>query len=359
MAIAASDTLRALAPEVVELTLVQAASRATLAPSIHNTQPWRFVVQDGRLELYADPRRSVPVIDPSGRQRAISCGAALFGARLALAAAQFDVVTTLLPDPATPDLLARVAVVGVHDSADEAALRLDAAADARHSNRRQFDPGPIPGDVLEALTHAADIEGAWLQPVRDLDDRITVATLTQRAEARQNADPAYHAELLAWTGNEAHRGDGVPAAVVPHRTGGAHDDIPLRDFDTRGDGELPAETRSRLDQTLFVLGTTGDGLRDWLVAGQALGRVLLELTSAGLVASILSQVAEVSSTREQLRHELRLTGRPHLLLRVGVAAPTPATPRRPLTDVVTTERTTAAADEYRVRPALDAVSARS
>ncbi len=359
MAVTGSNTFRVLAPDVVKSALVDAASRATLAPSIHNTQPWRFVVRSGRLDLYADPQRSVPVIDPSGRQRAISCGAALFGARVALAAAQFDVVTTLLPDPATPDLLASIAAVGVPDSADALALRLNAAADARHSNRRQFDPGPIPRDILEALTHAADIEGAWLQPVRDLDDRVTVATLSQRAQAMQNADPAYHAELQAWTGNEADRGDGVPAAVIPHTTGAAHDDIPIRDFDTRGDGELPAETRSRLDQTLLVLGTAGDALRDWLVAGQALDRVLLELTSAGFVASILSQVAEVSSTREQLRHELRLSGHPHLLLRVGVAAPTSATPRRPLTDVITTDRAAAAQDHRPTRPASDTASARS
>ena len=327
----------ALNSDSVEQALYQAAARATLAPSIHNTQPWRFVLRPGRLDVYADSQRRAPVIDPTGRQLAISCGAALFGARAALAAGQLDAVTTLLPEPAEPDLLASITVVGMTPSPDENARRLDAVADARHSNRRQFSPDPVPDDVVDTLTHAAEVEGAWLHPIRDLDDRVTVATLSQRADALQNSDPAYLAELRAWTSDDPGRHDGVPAAAVPHATGAAHDDIPIRDFDTYGAGALPTETRSSIAQTLLVLGTAGDSMRDWLIAGQALGRVLLELTSAGFVASILSQVVEAPSTRQLLRHELRLAGRPQLLLRVGTAAPTPATLRLLLTDVITTD----------------------
>lgn len=328
-----------LAADAVQQALYQAAARATLAPSIHNTQPWRFVVRPARLDVCADPRRRAPVVDPVGRQLTISCGAALFGVRAALAAAQLATLTTLLPDPGEPDLLAAITVGAGADAAgaDADARRLDAAAEARHSNRRQFGADPVPDDLVDTLTRAAEAEGAWLHPVRDLPDRVAVAMLSQRADALQNADQGYRAELRAWTTDDPDRRDGVPAAAVPHTTGAAHDDIPIRDFDTHGDGALPADTRSRLTQTLLVLGTGGDGRRDWLAAGQALGRVLLELTSAGFVASILSQVAEEPSTRQQLRQELRLTGQLHLLLRVGVAEPTAPTPRRPLTDVITTD----------------------
>jgi hypothetical protein len=327
-----------LTPDAVEQALRAAAARATLAPSIHNTQPWQFVVGSAgtaRLDLYADASRRVPAIDPTGRQLAISCGAALFGARAALAAAGLDAVTTLLPNPGEPELLASITIAGQTGVIADVAHRLDQAADARHSNRRRFSPGLIPDGVIDPITHAAEVEGAWLHQVRDLDDRVAVATLTQRAEALQEADPAYRAELRFWTNDAPGRTDGIPSGVIPHITGAAHDDVPIRDFDTRGAGQLPAETESSLDQTLLVLGTAGDSRRDWLVAGQALGRTLLELTSAGYVASIFSQVAEIPATREQLRHDLRLTGHPHLLLRAGVAAATPATPRRPLIDVIT------------------------
>jgi nitroreductase len=323
-----------VADELVAAVLRRAAGRATLAPSIHNTQPWRFVLGPDRLDLYADSTRRVPAIDPTGRQLAISCGAALFGARAALAGSGYATVSTLLPDSADADLLASIVVVPSAAPVDGEAARLDNAAELRHSNRRQFGPELIPDAILDTLVRAAAAEGAWLQPVRELDDRVTVATLTQRAEAMQIADPAYRAELAAWTTDDPQRLDGVPVDAIQHVTDAAQDDIPIRDFDTRGEGELPADTHSRLDQTIMVLGTAGDSRNDWLVAGQALERILLELTRAGLQASILSQVTENTITREQLRHELRLVGNVQLLLRAGVAEPTPATPRRRMTDVL-------------------------
>jgi hypothetical protein len=325
---------RATRGDSVEAALRDAAGRATLAPSIHNTQPWRFVVGAGRLDLYADLSRAVPAIDPTGRQLTISCGAALFGARVALAAAGFDAITTMLPNQADPTLLASLIVSRSTTAFEETAARLDAAAEDRHSNRRQFGPELVPESTLDVLTHAAQIEGAWLQQVHYLEDRVTVATLTQRAEVVQVADPKYAAELARWTTEDPDRLDGIPLYAVPRVTAAAQDDIPIRDFDTYGTGQLPEATHSRLDQSMLVLGTMGDGRRDWLIAGQALGRVLLELTSAGFQATILSQVTEVALTRAQLRQELRLDGPVQLLLRAGIAPPTAATPRRPLSDVI-------------------------
>ena len=57
---------------------------AVWAPSVHNSQPWRFAVRRGEISLYADPDRRLAVADPDGREMLISCGAALFNARLAL-----------------------------------------------------------------------------------------------------------------------------------------------------------------------------------------------------------------------------------------------------------------------------------
>ncbi|MEO8887844.1 MAG: hypothetical protein ABI429_00895 [Jatrophihabitantaceae bacterium] len=250
---------------------------------------------------------------------------------------QFDAVTTLLPDATDTDLLASIAVVGRTASPDEDAHRLDAAADRRHSNRRHFADSAVPPPVMGRLTRAAAVEGTWLQTLHELDDRVVLATLSQRADTAQKADPAYLAELLAWTTDDPSRLDGVPASAVPDASGPAHDDIPIRDFDARGDGELPTETRSSIDQTLVILGTAMDRTRDWLMTGQALGHILLEATSAGFVASIVSQVLEDPDTRELLRQQLHLTGNPQLVLRLGRAEPTPATLRRQLADVISTD----------------------
>ena len=79
---------------------------AVWAPSVHNTQPWRFVAHDDVIELWDDPARGLPVLDPVGRARLISCGAALALAEVAAAGLGVSTRTSLLPDAAAPDHLA-------------------------------------------------------------------------------------------------------------------------------------------------------------------------------------------------------------------------------------------------------------
>jgi hypothetical protein len=130
----------------------------------------------------------------------------------------------------------------------------------------------------------------------------------------------------------------VPAFAVPHVDAGAEDDIPIRDFDTRGTGWLPTRTRSSMNQCLLLLGAPGDGDRAWLTSGEALERILLEVTRAGFSASPLTQAIEVTYTNELLRQQLNLSMHPHVLLRVGHAPETPQTRRRRLVDVITYNR---------------------
>ncbi len=204
----------------------------------------------------------------------------------------------------------------------------------RHTNRRQFAPEPVAGEVVDTLVSVAAAEGARLQPIQDEGQLVTTAVLSQRADAIQNADPAYRAELRAWTTDSPERKDGVPAEVVPRTGPVSYDDIPIRDFDTSGHGGLPAGTNSSLEQCLLVLSSVSDNALAWLRAGEGLQRALLELTREGYVAGILSQVAEVPAVRAQLRAELRMTDYPHMLLRVGRAPMTPPTRRRRLVDVL-------------------------
>jgi len=166
------------------------------------------------------------------------------------------------------------------------------------------------------------------------EDRIAVATLSQKADEIENADPAYRAELRAWTSDDPSRSDGVPSYAVPHVDGAAQDDVPIRDFDTRGTGELPAATHSRLDQCLVLIGSVEDNPMAWLRTGEALERVLLEITRHGYTASFFTQVIEVTRTNVLLRQELRLRMHPHVLLRIGRAQGTPMTRRRRLVDVL-------------------------
>lgn len=316
--------------------LRRAAVRATLAPSVHNTQPWRlYLSKDGRLDIYVDRSRRLPVLDLTSRQMLISCGCAVMNARVSLAGSGVGVEVSRGRRPLHEDLMASLSAADEPIDPDLAAL--DQVLPLRQTNRRQFYDESVPDDVLAGLEMAAAAEAARLHVVRDPAQRVAIADLSQRADAIENLNPAYRAELRAWTSDDPDRGDGVSLKAVPHVGGGSRDEVPLRDFDTRGAGFLPPQTHPSPQQTLVLLCTAGDSPADWMRAGEALERVWLEITRRGYSASLLTQVTEVASARSELRHELKMTLYPHVLLRIGRAPVTPTARRRRLIDVLVDE----------------------
>src|SRR4051794_31006745 len=325
-----------MSPVTAPVTVLRrAAVRATLAPSVHNTQPWRFHLRDGRLDVYVDRGRQLAVLDSTSRQMIISMGCALMNARVSAAGDGIGVDVERFPDAQRPDLIA--SVIPTSGPADPALAALDHVIELRQTNRRQFADDEVPRPIITVLEEAAEAEDSVLFVVREPDQRVAVASLSQHADDIENLNPAYRAELRAWTTDDPGRRDGVPGLAVPHVDGSAQDDIPIRDFDTRGVGGLPPVTRSSKEQCLVLLCTDGDKVSDWLRAGEALERILLEITRHGFSASPLTQVTEVPSARAQLRSELGLIGYPHVLLRIGRATVTPASRRRRLVDVLVEE----------------------
>jgi hypothetical protein len=314
--------------------LRRAAVRATFAPSVHNTQPWTIRVDHGHLGIKLDLTRQLHVLDPTTRQLVISVGCAIMNARVALAADGVDVNVERFPSRTEPELAATLTPTGRGEVRDDALAPLDHVLEIRRTNRRRFADDNVAPEVLDVLERAAAAEGAILHVVRDPDQRIAVATLSQHADDIENLNPAYRAEVRAWTTDDPLRADGVPHSAVPHVDGGSQDEVPIRDFDSRGNGALPAQTHSSRNQCLLLLGTDGDARPDWLRAGEALERVLLEVTRHGFVASPLTQVTEVPSARAGLRQELGLHWYPHVLLRIGRAPAAPASRRRRLVDVL-------------------------
>ncbi|OLR94751.1 hypothetical protein BJP25_11990 [Actinokineospora bangkokensis] len=304
-----------------ERLLLRAVSAASRAPSVYNTQPWRFLLGDDGVDLWLDLDRVLPVIDPDAREARLSCGAALYNLCLVIAVSCRAPLVEPLPDSAHPDLLATVRLGGAHTpSADE--LALERAVERRQTNRRPFLDRPIPTAARSALVRAANDEGAWLAFPHAAGQ---VAALVQRADHIQGQDPAYLAELREWTHQDGNRRDGVRA---PARAPAAGIAVP-RDFaphrrDRRSD---PFET----DPQLAVLVTRTDTARSQLNAGRALQRVLLSAEVAGLAVSPLSQPVEVPEVRAALA-EL-VGGAPQLVLRLGYGYPGAPTPRRPLSAV--------------------------
>ena len=115
---------------------------AARAPSVHNTQPWRFKVSRYKIELYADLRRKLRV-DPLGREMLISCGAAVFGLRLGLRSLGYLPVVELLPDPDRLRLLARVRLRPAPPITAREQEMLEALSH-RHTHRGPFEPARCP-----------------------------------------------------------------------------------------------------------------------------------------------------------------------------------------------------------------------
>lgn len=312
--------------------LRRAAERAALAPSVYNTQPWRFVITNGGLEIHADDARRLRVLDPRGRQLTISCGGALYNARVAIAAAGYEPIVERLPHAYHPNLLARVTVGGRRKLTMAA---LDYEIDRRRTNRRAF-MGEPPASLVHALVASAAEEGASVVPVVSPEHRARLALLCQQADAAQRTDPEYVDELLAWTTDNPRRPDGVQAMTVPYifdwRDPETHGQ--LRSFDARGEGWLPGGADAGINECRVIFCGADDSRAGWLRVGEALQRVWLEITRAGYWASPLNQAIEVQDIHDELRDAFDLIGQPQILLRIGLAPEVPATPRRSLSELI-------------------------
>ena len=135
---------------------------ATRAPSIHNTQPWRFAGAPDRLRVYFDPARGLPVLDPTHRQQIVSCGVAVEFAAVALRAQDREVAVDVSPDPADPDHLATVRVLGDR-AADGEDRTLAAAIPERHTTRAPFLPQAVPAGLFDRLQADAGEYGVWME----------------------------------------------------------------------------------------------------------------------------------------------------------------------------------------------------
>jgi nitroreductase len=315
--------------------LAFAARYAVLAPSSHNSQPWRFVIHGDRLDLKADRTRALPVVDPNDRELAISCGAALFHLRAALQHFGYTAAVELSPGCVDNDVVATVRL-GERRTPTVEDERLFEAITKRHTNRSPFVARDVAEGLRFELIDAARREGAWLYIASGLA-KEALATLISEADRRQMDDPRFRRELASWLHpNRSELGDGMPgytrgfsdlaSRVAP---------LVVRTFDIGGNQAAKDHQLAVGSPLLVVLGTDSDEERDWLRVGQALSRVLLEATAAGLGASFLNQPVEITEMRGRLGEILGKSGHPQLVVRFGYPqAEAHATPRRTIGEVV-------------------------
>jgi nitroreductase len=311
-----------------ESDLRRAAAAAIRAPSLHNSQPWRFRLRDGGIEVLADPDRQLAVADSGGWAVRIACGAATLNARLALAVRRIPPEVVLRPDRRQPDLVARL--VRTPDRPPTYAEEdLFAAIPRRHSNRQPFWPDPVPAEVRARLIEAARAEACWLDLLVGMTALAGFAEIANSADRVLRRDERYQSELVGWVHADA-AVDGVPVSagaslsepqdLLPQRAFSERRRAPGRDFEP--------------EPLVAILGSAGDGPADQISAGQALQRVLLTATDAGLASSMISQPIEVPAARDQLRRSLSRSGMPQMAVRIGYGHAGRPTPRRDLADVL-------------------------
>ncbi|MET0418715.1 MAG: nitroreductase [Actinoplanes sp.] len=313
------------------------AARASLhAPSVFNTQPWHWRIAGDTLELSSDPKRRLDATDPDGRLLLISCGAALHHARTALAAAGFAVTVDRLPDPAHPELLARIHL-GAAVPPDPEAQRMAAAIPRRRTDRRAFGDRHVSEEMITRLRRFVEFEGAYLHAVPQ-DQVAMLAISTERAAGAEHDDPAYRAELDRWTNRPQWRGDGVPptTAVQP-----ALRRVAVRDFTPEGAtaGLSAGDGVDSGAAYVIVFGTAGQPA-DLLRGGEAVSALLLLATAEGLATAPLSEAVEVAWPRHLLRGLLSDIGEPYLVVRLGypmTRTPLPPVARREAGEAITTQ----------------------
>jgi hypothetical protein len=327
-------------PTGVEVAAYVVAA-AVWAPSVHNTQPWRFTVEGSEITLRADAGRRLAVADPAGREMMMSCGAALFTARLALRSLGYVPETRVLPNRSDPMLVARLRW-RQHAEPTGGEEQLFSQVTRRRTHRGGFEPVPVPASLIERLRQDAARYDTALRVAATDQARAVLAAITEMADNVERRDSAYVQELRAWAPPPGStRLDGVPASAYPARAELTSPNFPARDFALGRGWGLPYSTRisrARFTGVVCILATPVDSPAAWVGAGQALQRILLTSAVCGVAAAIHSQPAEVAELREANRAQLGDGSYPQLVLRLGTAIQDAISVRRPAPSVLTTGR---------------------
>ena len=296
--------------------LLAAAESAGRAPSIHNTQPWRWVLRGDELELHAERGRRLPELDASGHLLLLSCGAALHHARVALAAEGWAHEVTI---PAS-EPLARIRATK-RAELDPTAMRRLQATFVRRSDRRPVSTNPVDLTALNDVLDGIRAEGEQVHVLR-AEQVLELAAVVDRAMRAEDTDERQRAELARWVGGARPERTGIPDAAIPQQP--PQTTVPGRDFGVAG--TLPTGAGHDTAAVYAILYGGGDSDADWLRAGEALSAGWLEAVDHGLALLPVTAPVEIASTRHLLQQMISDVGYPHLAVRVGMADPDHAGP---------------------------------
>lgn len=306
---------------------------ATLAPNGHNTQPWRFHVSDGKIEIFPDRSRRTPVVDPDDHHLFVSLGCA--AENLALAAAANGRPGTVRFDPQDDGVIVVDFVVGPSTSS-----ALFDAIPQRQSTRADYDGRAVGTTDLDLLAKAAKVPGVDLVLLTDRPRIDALRDLVVAGNSAQMADAAFVRELKSWLrfnpAQALRTGDGLYSVAsgnpaLPAWLGSYAFDW-LSTARSQND-TYASQIRSSAGIAVFV------GAREtpagWVAVGQACQRFALQATALGLKHAFINQPIEVPALRPDLAALIGRPGRrPDIVMRFGHGPTLPSSPRRPVAAVI-------------------------
>jgi len=303
---------------------------ATLAANSHNTQPWRFTIDEHQITIAPDFARRCPVVDPDDHHLFASLGCAAENLVHAAAAMGLRAI------PALEGNAVRVQL----DPAPQTPSPLLEAIPRRQSTRAAYDGKPVRGAALRLLEHAGTGDGVAVLVISDRAKMANIIDYVVEGNSAQMRDKAFMDELEAWLRfNERHA-----VATMDGLFAGASGNpslpawlarllLPFVFTESRENDKYRAHIQSSAGIAVFV--SERDDRAHWVEAGRACQRFTLQATALGLKYAFINQPIEVPRLRRQLASYLGLGGRrPDLMVRFGFGPELPKSLRRPVAQVI-------------------------
>lgn len=306
---------------------------ATLAANSHNSQPWRFKVEQRSINIIPDLTRRLTAVDPDNHHLFVSLGCA--AENLSIAAGESDTTGTLSFDPKEEGSVAFV--FGGSPSAER--LLFDAIP-GRQSTRGDFVGRPVDAGDLTALANSAATPGVDLVLLTNRTQMDRVRDLVIAGNSAQIADPAFMRELKAWLRFSPRRametGDGLFSATTGNPTLPDWLGRSMLGFVFKADAENDKYARQIASSAgIAVFVAQKDDPEHWVLAGRACQRFALKATAMGMKHAFINQPVEVARLRPELAALVGMPGRrPDIVMRFGYGAALPFSARRPVDAVL-------------------------
>ena len=311
---------------------------ATWAASSHNTQPWKFELEDDRIRILPDWARRCPEVDPDDHHLYASLGCATENLIVAARARGWDAETSIEPSPT-----GHIIDIALRPSEPVSSPLADALTH-RQCTRRAYDGRPVPAHELRALEDTATGDGVSPLLITDSARMHIVADYVARGNTEQIEDHRWREELISWirfNEREARRkGDGLWAKStgnpqVPRPLGKLLMKVVLTPK-SQNDKDVPWIHSSA---GIVVFASQRDDPEHWIEAGRCYERFALHATALGIRHAFVNQPVEVGKLRGQFATWLGLgEQRPDLVVRFGYGPAMPPSKRRPVQDVIVGQR---------------------